>query len=181
VNGASTLASFQGVDLSMAAAGVLRRPQPPAGVPAGDPAVWDLSVAGSSAAGIASTASASFRMPLFEKNGFVSACTTSATCCANGAAVWSTPQWQLENLLTFAARSVYATRTLSKTYVLGAFTIDIGQGGNPPGWAEYSTLLGIGSPPPSQYVWESFSEIAQVALHRVQYGGATTFLAEGQA
>jgi hypothetical protein len=186
VNGTSTLANFQGIDLSLAAAGLLRRPQPPTGVPAGDTAIWDLSLTGSSATDLVSTASTSLRMSVFEKNGFVPTCTSFSNCVDNTPTtpvgttfVWSTPTWQLENLLAFTARGAYATRRVHLSYALGAVQIDVGQNGLPAGWSEYFTLAGIGSPPADQYLWETLSEVAQVALHRVVYGGTTTFLAEG--
>jgi hypothetical protein len=91
--------------------------------------------------------------------------------------VWSTPPWQVENLLAFTAREAYATRRVHLSYVLGAFTIDLGQNGDPAGWAVWSTFFGIGSPPGEQYLWESASELAQVTLH----GGATPVLQEGAA
>jgi hypothetical protein len=82
VNGISNLQSFQGIDLSAAATGVLRRPQPPSGDPPDDAAAWDLTVAGASTTGIQATASAALRMRMRENTSFIRACEGTA-CKSN--------------------------------------------------------------------------------------------------
>jgi hypothetical protein len=126
-------------------------------------------------------------MQLFENSSFIRGCdsdtynncrsNTPATPLAN--MVWSIPTWQLESVLAFAANTTYAARSgFQVSYVLGGLEINVGQGGEPAGWTNYSTIFGLGNPPVDQYLWESTAEIAQVALHRYASNG---YLAEGQA
>jgi hypothetical protein len=190
VHGTSNLRSYRGVDLSATSTGAMQRLQPPVGAPAGEGVVWDLSVAGMGASGLNAGATEAFTMALLENPNFVRTCDSASfnNCRSNtptsplASFVWSTPTWQLENLLAYAAYSTYAARVgYERSYVLGGLVVDVGFGGEPAGWTHYDTLFGIGSPPEDQYLWESTSEIAQVALHRISGATGLRFLAEGQA
>ena len=66
--------------------------------------------------------------------------------------VWATPGWELEHIVTYAALTEYGPLRNALSYLLGAARVRVGQDGQPAGWAVFSTLFSIGSPPPPQYV-----------------------------
>jgi hypothetical protein len=126
--------------------------------------------------GLADEIRIDLKIRVTEDPAFVPAC-TQAGCVMNmpGApvgsnTVWRQDRWEFEYNVADAALRQYGNLRFSKEYrILGglirAATIEIGQNGNPPGWIQYSTFAGLGSPPAAQYVWETIMEIAQVALH----------------
>ncbi|MCX4245349.1 hypothetical protein [Paraliomyxa miuraensis] len=112
------------------------------------------------------------RFKLGEYPQFVPSCTGTTVCHDNlpGAptspqSVWSRNRWDFEYLVTYAAYLDYQSLTASIAYLLGSAEVNIGQGGNPPGWVEYYVLLDLGNPPEDQYIWETILEVAQVRLH----------------
>ncbi len=137
--------------------------------------------------GIAAAPTVDLRVRLRENPGFVASCVEQAGCKGNlpgapfgAGSVWATPPWQLEHVVGFAARTQYAARTHSQCLInfLGCQArIDVGQGGDPPGWTEFDIIFDLGDPPKDQYLWELINEVAQVALHR--YSGIT--VPEGSA
>ncbi|MGB1700037.1 MAG: hypothetical protein ACPHRO_08800, partial [Nannocystaceae bacterium] len=122
--------------------------------------------------GIIEDLTVDLRFAVEEWTGFVNTCTDHPPCQDNlpaspvtSESVWAKPPWTMEYVVADAARLLYDDRVHFASYVLGAAEVRIGQNGDPPGWVEYFTLLNLGNPPPSQYLWESIMEVAQVALH----------------
>jgi hypothetical protein len=144
-----------------------------------DPARFDV-------VGLVDSPRADMRMLLRENPAFVRTCTDDANACkANLPAtpragyVWAIPRYQIESVVAGSAYFQYQNRSgYSKTYnlIVPAATVTVGANGNPAGWSTYSTLINLGDPPPPQYLWETISEVGQVALH--SFGGTT--LPEGQ-
>lgn len=137
--------------------------------------------------GLSPAPTVDLRFRINENTAFINACTGSG-CQSNTPTaprgtgyVWSTPRWQLEHIIATASLTEYGSLRNALSYVLGAATIDVGQNGQPAGWTEFYTLFSIGSPPPSQYVWELVNEVGQRALHRVNVGGTVSTINEGSA
>jgi hypothetical protein len=134
--------------------------------------------------GLVAAPTVDLRLRIQENPAFIKACTGSA-CKANTYTspygtgyVWSTPQWQLENIIAYAANTQYGSRRYYNCFlsVLFCFAdVSVGQGSDPAGWTIFSTALSIGSPPPAQFLWELINEVGQVAMH--QQGA----IPEGQA
>ncbi|MCH9684872.1 MAG: hypothetical protein K0V04_25780, partial [Deltaproteobacteria bacterium] len=74
-------------------------------------------------------------------------------------------QWLIEYLVTDAAFRDYENLVFSVAYLLGTAEVNIGQGGNPPGWVQYDVFLNLGNPPEDQFIWETILEVSQVRLH----------------
>lgn len=137
--------------------------------------------------GIAAAPTVDLRVRVKENPGFVSSCVEVQGCKGNlpgtpfgAGSVWATPPWQLEHVISFAARTQYATRTYSDCLIdfLGCqASIDVGQGGDPAGWTRFDVIFNLGNPPKDQYLWELINEVGQVALHH--YSGIT--VPEGSA
>ncbi|HEX5659384.1 MAG TPA: Ig-like domain-containing protein, partial [Polyangiales bacterium] len=145
-----------------------------------DPARFDV-------VGLVNAPRANMRMLLRENAAFVRTCTDDAAACkANlpsaprAGYVWANPRFQIESVLAGAAYDQYQKRSgYSKTYDLlfvPAAIVSMGANGNPAGWSVFETLASLGDPPPPQYIWETISEVGQVALHA--FSGMT--LSEGQ-
>lgn len=112
------------------------------------------------------------RFSLGEFPQFVPSCTGSGVCQTNlpGApssaqSVWSLDPWDFEYLVTDAAYRDYDSLTAELNYLLGTASVDIGQGGDPPGWVQYNVFLDLGNPPEDQFIWETILEVSQVRLH----------------
>jgi Bacterial Ig domain len=145
-----------------------------------DPARFDIR-------GLVAAPRADLRMLLRENPAFLRTCTANNATCRNNLPsapapgyVWSVPKFQIEPTVAMAAFYEYQNRRdYTRTYsLLGipAATVTVGANNTPPGWTSFETLINLGDPPPPQYVWETISEVAQVALHNF---GSTT-LAEGR-
>lgn len=124
------------------------------------------------------------RVRLEEHVGFVPSCVGDPPCQENlpGAptsdeSVWALSPWELEHVVTAAAKLDYQRRVWFRIYVNGLAQVQIGQEGNPPGWVHYEVANGLGDPPGDQYLWETVLEVAQVALHHTPF----TDFAEGSA
>ncbi len=122
--------------------------------------------------GIIEDLAVDLRFAVEEWTGFVNTCVEHPPCQDNlpespvtSDSVWAKPPWTMEYVVADAARTLYDDRVHFASYLFGAAEVRIGQNGDPPGWVEYFTLLNLGNPPPSQYLWESIMEVAQVALH----------------
>lgn len=144
-----------------------------------DPARFDV-------LGLVPAPRADLRMLLRENTSFIRTCTGDSPTCRNNLPsspargyVWSNPRWQIESVVAGSAYYQYAERRgYTRTYnllVVPAAIVTMGANGNPPGWSTFQTLLRLGDPPPAQYIWETISEVAQVALHNY----ARTVLPEG--
>lgn len=146
-----------------------------------DPARFDVR-------GLVAAPTVDLRFALNEADRFIGSCTNADACKGNlpgsphtASFVWSLKGWLLERIVAAAARTTYAARTFSKCYInfFGCHaSVNIGQGGDPAAWTRFDIILGLGSPPEDQYLWDLINEVAQVALHRLPDG--TTF-AEGDA
>jgi hypothetical protein len=145
-----------------------------------DPARFDIR-------GLVAAPRADLRMLLRENPAFIRTCTLNNATCRNNLPsapaagyVWSFPKFQIEPTVAMAAYYEYQNRrNYTRTYTLlgiPAATVKVGADGAPAGWTSFETLLDLGEPPPPQYVWETISEVAQVALHK--FGNTT--LAEGR-
>ncbi|HEX6244024.1 MAG TPA: Ig-like domain-containing protein, partial [Polyangiales bacterium] len=134
-----------------------------------DPARFDVR-------GLVAAPRADLRMLLRENPAFLRTCTANNATCKNnlpGAPaagyIWSFPRFQIEPTVAMAAYNEYqARRNYTRTYTLlgiPAATVTLGANSNPAGWSTFETLINLGDPPPPQYIWETISEVAQVALH----------------
>lgn len=134
--------------------------------------------------GLVAAPTVDLKMKVLENDAFIPSCTGNA-CKANKPStpydtkyVWSLPHWQLEKLLGGAGHNQYGARSgYRKGYLLNSAVVSCGYDSDPAGWSTFSVILGLGDPPPPQYIWELILEVGQVALHRI---GNTT-LAEGAA
>jgi hypothetical protein len=124
------------------------------------------------------------RVRLGEHDGFVPSCVGDPPCQDNqpgdpvdDASVWALQPWELERVVTAAAKLDYQRRVYFAIYVNGLAQVHIGQEGAPPGWVHYQVANGLGDPPGDQYLWETVLEVAQVALHHTPW----TDFAEGSA
>jgi hypothetical protein len=86
----------------------------------------------------------------------------------NGA-VWATPVWQIEHVITEAAyrhRHTAFAPSYQKTLRYNAGSIvDAAVLGWDRGWVTMQTSGGVGAPPPPTYIWDILSEVAQIRLH----------------
>ena len=124
------------------------------------------------------------RFAIFENGSFIDSCTSlvSEACIANApdnpvgpGLVWSLDPWELEYMIADAGRDKYAALESEVSYFPPINTVvEIGQDGDPPGWARFSVPFNIGEPP-DQYVWELINEVAQHDLHHLDPGGPATF------
>ena len=181
-NGTSNVYAHQGVVLGLgsASAGTLAAIIDTTGPTYTDPAELALDAASLVVSTLPATATVTPRFWVREQASYISACTTSSSFCAAGSTVWAQPVWSLERLVTTAARSRWLTAVnYYKCYgsvVCGA-EITMGYNGDPAGWMQFYTPLGVGNPPPHHYVWEMVDELEQVAIHR----DGQTVIAEGSA
>ncbi|NJK33031.1 MAG: AAA family ATPase, partial [Deltaproteobacteria bacterium] len=146
-----------------------------------DPAKFSLS-------GLTPNPTLDMRFAIYEHDSFVESCTSlvSDLCIDNAPAnpvgsglVWSLDPWDLEYLVADAGRTKYASLQSKVNYFLLGDVVEVGQEGDPFGWARFSVPLNIGEPP-NQYVWELINEVAQHDLHYLEGGDTPTF-AEGEA
>ncbi|MEY4514981.1 MAG: hypothetical protein RLZZ450_7103, partial [Pseudomonadota bacterium] len=140
-----------------------------------DPARFDV-------VGLVHAPRADMRMLLQENAAFVRTCVANNSTCKNNLPaapapgyVWQNPRWQIESVVAAAAYYQYQNRSgYSRTYnllIVPAATVTVGLSPNPRGWTTFETLINLGDPPPPQYLWETISEVGQVALHNT--GSAT--------
>jgi hypothetical protein len=134
--------------------------------------------------GLAEDLRVDLRVRLEEHVGFVPSCVGDPPCQESlpGAphddtSVWALQPWELEHVVTAAAKLDYDDRVWFRIYVGGLAQVHIGQEGAPPGWVHYEVEGGLGNPPGDQYLWETVLEVAQVALHHTPW----TDFAEGSA
>jgi hypothetical protein len=134
-----------------------------------DPARFDV-------VGLVGAPRADMRMLLRENAAYVRTCVANDNTCKNNLPaapapgyVWANPRWQIESVVAAAAYYQYQNRSAySRTYnllIVPAATVTVGLAPNPPGWSTFETLINLGDPPPPQYLWETISEVGQVALH----------------
>lgn len=130
------------------------------------------------------------RFAIFENGSFVDSCTSDVSeACINNAPdlpigdglVWTLDPWELEYLIADGAREKYSALHTTVTGLLFITLVEVGQNGDPAGWAVFDVPLGwLLGVPPSQFVWELLNEVAQYNLHHLEKGGPATF-AEGTA
>lgn len=126
--------------------------------------------------GLADDLRVDLRVRLTEHDGFVPSCVGDPPCQDNepgdpvdDTSVWALAPWELEHVVTAAAKLDYERRVWFRIYVNGLAQVQIGQQGNPPGWVHYEVEGGLGDPPGDQYLWETVLEVAQVALHHTPW------------
>jgi hypothetical protein len=117
------------------------------------------------------------RFAIYEHSTFVPACTEAVTpACINNKPglpignnlVWTLDPWQLEYIIAYAGTIKYATLS-SVVTELFIDLVEVGQNGNPPGWAEFNVPFGfLFDEPPAQFVWEMINEVAQYDLHHLE-------------
>ncbi|WP_106393720.1 hypothetical protein [Enhygromyxa salina] len=134
--------------------------------------------------GLASNPSLDLRFAISEHPGFVVSCTEDISpACVNNAPdlpigdslVWTLDPWDLEYMVAYAGRLRYGGL---ESVVTKLFTdvVEVGQDGNPGGWAVFNVPLGwLFGEPPAQYVWEMINEVAQHDLHHLDPDGPATF------
>jgi len=179
-SGTSNVRAHQGVVLgpASASAGTLAEIVDSTGPTYNDPAELALDAPSLVVSTLPATATVTPRFQVKEQASYISACTTSSSFCAAGSTVWAQPAWSLERLVTTAARSRWMTRAnIDICYVLCGAEIKVGYNGEAAGWAQFSTIFGIGSPPPDHYLWEIVDELEQVWVHK--YGAS--YISEGGA
>jgi hypothetical protein len=179
-SGTSNVRAHQGVVLgpASASAGTLAEIVDSTGPTYNDPAELALDAPSLVVSTLPATATVTPRFQVKEQASYISACTTSSSFCAAGSTVWAQPAWSLERLVTTAARLRWMTRAnIDICYVLCGAEIKVGYNGEAAGWAQFSTIFGIGSPPPDHYLWEMVDELEQVWVHK--YGAS--YISEGGA
>lgn len=150
-----------------------------------DPTRFDIT-------GLAASPTLDLRLKLYENPAYVPTCTNGAGYdCVNNTPtspvgtgyVWSTPVFQLENIIGYSGYQQYQTRDnyhRCYAFILPCVaTVGVGNGAQPAGWMQMDTTLNLGNPPRDQYLWELLGEVAQRNLHNFTVGGLTTTLAEG--
>jgi hypothetical protein len=146
--------------------------------------------------GLADSPTMDMRFSLRELPGVVPSCTDVPSCKANhpdtpvgAGTVWTLPPWLLEPIVGRAGLLTYGNRTFSQCYLIFngcQVGVDIGQNGDPAGWAVFTANLAIGDPPTQidapdpQFLWELLTEFAQVAVHDPT-GDGIPDIPEGQA
>ena len=144
--------------------------------------------------GINDNPTVDMRFQLRELTGVVPSCTDVPACKSNypppmgnpvgSGTVWTQEPWLLEPIVGGAALFTYGTRVFSKCYLTlnpnCLVGVDIGTGGNPPGWTVFTNSVGGVSVPPPQFLWELLTEVAQVAVHDPT-GDGMPDIPEGQA
>ena len=179
-SGTSNVHVHQGVVLgpASASAGALGAIVDTTGPTYNDPAELALDAASLVVSTLPATATVTPRFQVKEQPSYISACTTSSAFCAAGSTVWAQPAWSLERLVTTGAKSRWMARAnIDICYVLCGAEVTMGYNGDPAGWMQFYTLLGIGSPPPHHYAWEMVDELEQAWVHR----DGQTSIAEGAA
>jgi hypothetical protein len=127
--------------------------------------------------GLTANPSLDLRFAIYEHPSFIPACTEDVTpACINNSPnlpigdglVWTLDPWDLEYIVAYAGTIKYETLT-SVVTKLFINLVEVGQNGNPPGWAEFNVPLGfLFNEPPAQYVWEMINEVAQYDLHHLE-------------
>ncbi|WP_106088232.1 hypothetical protein [Enhygromyxa salina] len=124
------------------------------------------------------------RFAIFEHDGFIESCTeeVSPACIGNkpnvpvgNGLVWTLDKWDLEYMVAYAGLLRYSSL---KSVVTKLFIdlVEVGQDGNPGGWAVFNVPLGfLFDEPPAQYVWELINEVAQHNLHHLDPKGPASF------
>jgi len=145
-----------------------------------DPAKFDV-------VGLIPSPTVDLRFKILENAAFIPSCSGNNACKGNlpgaplnGSSIWAQPGWQLERIITTAARNDYKTRVYEDCLIdfLGCQArVAVGKDGDPAAWTKFDILFNLGNPPKDQYLWELINEVAQVALHKF---GSTT-VPEGQA
>jgi hypothetical protein len=145
-----------------------------------DPAKFDV-------LGLVPSPVVDLRLKILENSAFIPSCAGNNGCKSNlpGAptspqSIWAQPGWQLERIITEAARNDYKSRVFENCLIdfLGCQArVAVGKDGDPPAWTKFDILFNLGDPPKDQYLWELINEVAQVALHNF----GTTKVPEGQA
>jgi hypothetical protein len=137
--------------------------------------------------GLALAPTLDLRMKIQENPAFIPSCAGNNACKNNlpgaptsNASIWAQPGWQIERIVTAAARNDYPARVYEDCLInfLGCQArVAVGKDGDPPSWTKFDVIFNLGNPPKDQYLWELISEVAQVALHN--FGNIT--VPEGQA
>jgi hypothetical protein len=119
---------------------------------------------------------------MHEFQGVVPSCTDVPACKSNypppmgspvgTGTVWTLRPFLLEPIVARAALLTYNSRVFYECYLpfqgVCQTSLEIGQNGDPPGWAVFNNILQTTPPltvPEPQFLWELLTEVAQVAVH----------------
>ncbi|MFT3928123.1 MAG: hypothetical protein QM778_36680 [Myxococcales bacterium] len=105
----------------------------------------------------------SFR--IVESDGFVEGGRTPVPTGIGSSPAWELPPWTLERVLIGAAQRAFSDLSSEVSYTSPGKNDPIFKAVVEKGWQTISVQGGLGSPPPSSYVWDMLLEIAQVRLH----------------
>lgn len=113
--------------------------------------------------GIPKIDSLSFR--IVEADTFVEGGRTPAPAGIGSSPAWELAPWTLERVLIGAAQRAFNKLDSQVSYTSPGKAEPLFQAVVAGGWQTISVQGGLGSPPPSSYVWDMLLEIAQVRLH----------------
>ncbi|KYG07491.1 hypothetical protein BE21_29190 [Sorangium cellulosum] len=145
--------------------------------------------------GVAEHPTVDLRIALRELPTTVPSCTETPACQDNSpdmpvgdGTIWRVSPFLLEPIVTRAAYLTYSEREFTGCYFQASGScrlgMNIGQGGDPPGWTVFNADLSFPPDPPPQvpshqFLWELLTEIAQVVVHDPTGDGARE-MAEGE-
>ncbi len=113
--------------------------------------------------GIPKIDSLSFR--IVEANTFIKGGRTPVPAGIGSSPAWELAPWTLERVLIGAAQRAFHQLTSQVSYTSPGKTSPLFEAVVTEGWQTITVQGGLGSPPPSSYVWDMLLEIAQVRLH----------------
>jgi hypothetical protein len=102
---------------------------------------------------------------IVEANTFVQGGQSPVPAGVGSSPAWELPPWMLERVLIGAAQRAFDKLNSSVAYTSPGRTDALFQATVQDGWQAINVQGGLGSPPPSSYVWDLLLEIAQVRLH----------------
>lgn len=112
---------------------------------------------------------------VFENDAFIAGGTSREPAGQGNSPAWDLPEYEFEHLIMQMGKELAGQiEPHCDEYTLGTGTLAFRACVEEDGWVIMETFNDLGDPPPGQYLWDLFLEIAQVRLHD---GG----LGEGEA
>lgn len=113
--------------------------------------------------GVPKISSLSFR--IVEADGFYNGGRTPVPTGIGSSPAWQLPPWTLERVLLGASQRAFNTLESHVAYTSPGKSGPLFEAVVASGWQTITVKAGLGSPPPSSYMWDMLLEIAQVRLH----------------
>ncbi len=113
--------------------------------------------------GVPQISSLSFR--IVEADGFFEGGRTPVPSGIGSSPGWQLPPWTLERVLLGASQRAFNGLQSRVAYTSPGKATPLFEAVVADGWQTISVQAGLGSPPPSSYMWDMLLEIAQVRLH----------------